>query len=121
MRYVLVAVSLFVAALPVASGAAPEQPSDREPEGCQAFNPGQPKCSYVVTHETDSPVTGVAGAGDWIVKVKRGKGKKKKVERISSSSSYGEPTTVEFQFREGDKVIAEALSPGSGLIVGHAD
>lgn len=121
MRHVFVAVSLLISVLPAASAVTRADRNALEPEGCQAFNPGQPKCSYEVTHETDSPVTGVAGAGDWIVKIKRGKGKKKQVEKIRSSSSYGEPTAVEFQFEAGDKVTAKALSPGSGLIVGHAD
>lgn len=113
-----IAVAAAVAALlwvPGASQAAFVR-SDREPEGCQAFNPGQPKCTWKFTHDTDSPVNGVAGMGTWIVKIKRGK----KTEVIKSPA-YGEPTAVEHAFRKGDKVVAIAKSAGSGLVVGHVD
>jgi len=84
----------------------------REPEGCQVFNPGQPKCTYTVTHTTTSPVTGFAGRGDWAAVVKRGK---KKIKIPGSE----EPVT--FGFREGDKVTVVAKTPGSGAIAGHVD
>ena len=85
----------------------------RAPEGCEAFNPGQATCSFTVLEDMEGPVAGVAGRGDWIVKVKRGK----KAIKIKSPAG-GAPTAVEFLFQQGDKITAEALSPGSGLIVG---
>lgn len=85
-------------------------------EGCQAFNPGQPTCSYTVTHTPRTPITGVAGVGTWVVKVKRD-GKTSKVE----SPANGQFWAVEIAFKPGDKVTAEALAPGSGLSVGHPD
>jgi hypothetical protein len=108
-------------ALPPAATTASVLPAQREAEGCQAFNPGQPECSYTVTHSTDSPVTGVSGAGDWVVKIVRGKKKKRRTTETITSPASGEPTAIEYQFKPGDKVTATALSPGSGLIVGHAD
>lgn len=105
----LVAPGSSLAAMPAATGA-------DEPESCQAFNPGQPKCSYTVTHSTDSPVTGVAGVGTWVVKIKRGK----KTITVKSPAT-GEPTAIEIQFRPKDKVTAVAATPGSALVVGHAD
>ncbi len=97
------------AAVPIGTGA-------DEPESCHAYNPGQPKCTYKVSHSTDSPVTGVAGVGTWVVKIKRGK------KTISVKSPYtGEPTAMEIQFRPKDKVTAIAVNPGSALVVGHAD
>ena len=84
----------------------------RAPEGCQVVNPGQPSCSYTVTHSGGSPVTGFAGMGDWAAVVKRGK------EKIKFAGSQ-EPVTFEFQ--EGDKVKVVAKTPGSGAIAGHVD
>lgn len=101
-------IGLVVAALAVPPVAA----AVREPEGCQVVNPGQPACSYTVTHTTESPVTGFAGQGDWSAVVKRGK------QKIKFSGSQ-EP--VVFEFQEGDKVSVKALSPGSGAIAGHVD
>jgi len=85
-----------------------------EPEGCQAFNPGQPSCTYKVTHEAESDVTGAAGFGSWVVKIKRGK----RTETIKSPAS-GEPAAITYEYRKGDKVTAKALSPGSVVIAGH--
>jgi hypothetical protein len=98
-------VALFV--VPIPAGA-----ERLEPEGCQAFNPGQPTCSYTVTHEGTSPVTGFAGMGDWSAVVKRGK---KKIKIAASQ----EP--VIFEFQEGDVVKVVTSSPGSGVIAGHVD
>jgi hypothetical protein len=117
MRKIVVAALMVSLVLPASSGAAfsPASGAD-EPESCQAYNPGQPKCTYTVTHSTDSPVTGVAGVGTWIVKIKRGK------KTITVKSPYtGEPTAIEIQFRPKDKVTAVAATPGSALVVGHAD
>ena len=83
------------------------------PEGCEAANPGSPTCTLTITHNTAGPVSGVAGVGDWIVIVKKGK----KRTKLTSPSS-GEPTAQEFLFVKGMKVTATALTPGSALVVG---
>ena len=83
------------------------------PEGCEAANPGAPTCTLTITHNTTGPVSGVAGVGDWVVIVKKGKKKTK-----MTSPSSGEPTAVEFLFVTGMKVTAKALTPGSALVVG---
>ena len=92
---------------------APAEAGDDAPEGCEALAPVAPTCSFTVAESMEGPVAGVAGRGDWIVKVKRGK----KTLKIASPSG-GTPTAVEFLFRKGDRVTATALSPGSGLVVG---
>ena len=116
MRKIVVASLMVALVVPVPSGAALSVTGADEPESCQAYNPGQPKCTYTVTHSTDSPVTGVAGVGTWVVKIKRGK------KTITVKSPYtGEPTAMEIQFRPKDKVTAVAATPGSALVVGHAD
>jgi hypothetical protein len=84
-----------------------------EPEGCEAVNPGQPTCTFTVTETMEGPVTGVAGQGTWLVKVKRGK----KTLKIKSPAN-GAPTAVTFTYIAGDKVTATAISPGAGLIAG---
>jgi hypothetical protein len=115
MRKIAVASLMAALVVPAPSAALPVTGAD-EPESCQAYNPGQPKCSYTVTHSTDSPITGVAGVGSWVVKIKRGK------KTITVKSPYtGEPTAMEIQFRPKDKVTAIAVNPGSALVVGHAD
>ncbi len=91
-------------------------PPLHEPEGCQVVNPGQPTCSYTVTHTTDSPVTGFAGVGKWVAKVKRGK----KTQTITSPAT-GEPTGITFEFEVGDKVSVTAVNPGSAVVAGHGD
>lgn len=101
---------------PAASRAAFLEEGRAQAEGCQAVNPGQPTCSYEVTHETESPVTGVAGIGDWVVKIKRGK----KTITVKSPGP-GEPTAQEVAFETGDKVKAKALTPASAVTVGHVD
>jgi hypothetical protein len=83
------------------------------PEGCEAVNPGAPTCTLTITHDTAGPVSGVAGEGDWVVIVKKGKKKTK-----LTSPSSGDATAQEFLFVKGMKVTAKALSPGSALAVG---
>ena len=83
------------------------------PEGCEAMNPVAPSCSFTVVESMSGPVTGVAGEGTWVVKVKRGKQKIK-----LTSPTGGAPTAVTFPFQAGDKVTAIAVSPGAALIVG---
>jgi hypothetical protein len=83
------------------------------PEGCAAYNPGEPVCRFEVTHNTAGPVSGVAGRGSWAVVVKRGK---KRI--VLKSPPSGEPYSEEFLFKKGDKVTARARSAGSSLIVG---
>jgi hypothetical protein len=83
------------------------------PEGCEAMNPAAPTCSFTVAESMSGPVTGVAGEGTWVVKVKRGK---QKIKLTSPAS--GAPTAVTFTFQAGDKVTATAVSPGAALIVG---
>ncbi len=114
MRKVIgtVAVSLLVL---VGVGHAATTP--RATEGCVASNPAQPTCTYKVTHDNESPVGGVGGVGSWVVTVKVGK----KVVDSAKSPSSGEPTSATLDLPSGAKVTAKALSPGSTLIVGHAD
>ncbi len=108
----VVLVGLLVPPLPASGGAL----TGRSDEGCQAQNPLQPTCSYTVTHTSSTPITGVAGIGDWVVKVKRGK-----KTLTYKSPEDGSPTAMEIAFKVDDKVKAEALSAGSGLSVGHLD
>jgi hypothetical protein len=91
-------------------------PASGGDEGCQAQNPLQPTCSYTVTHTSSTPVTGVGGVGEWVVFVKRG------AQKLTFKSlPDGRPTMLEISFKIGDKVSAKAISPGSGLTVGHFD
>lgn len=115
MRKALAATLTGALVLALQVGAVGSTPID-EPEGCQAFNPGQPTCSYTVTHTTESPVTGFAAVGKWEAKIKRGK----KTIKVSGPAA-GEPTAVTFEFEVGDKVSVTTLSPGSGVIAGHGD
>ena len=87
--------------------------ADDAPEGCEAMNPAASTCTFTVTESMSGPVTGVAGEGTWIVKVKRGK----KTIKLQSPAS-GAPTAVTFTYLKGDKVTATALSPGASLIAG---
>jgi hypothetical protein len=105
---------LIVAVVAAAFVVGPVPVHSMPPEGCEAVNPGVPVCKFKVTHKTNGPVSGVAGVGDWVVIVKKGR---KKV-RLSSPAAYGEPATVEYLFKKGSKVKAKALSPGSALVVG---
>jgi hypothetical protein len=82
-------------------------------EGCEAMNPAVPTCTFTVTEPIDSPVSGVAGQGTWVVKVKRGKQKIK-----LTSPAGGAPTAVAFEYQVGDKVTATAVSPGASLVAG---
>jgi hypothetical protein len=107
---VMLAAALVLGVVSAAEG------TRREAEGCQAFNPVQPTCSYTATHPGDSPVSGIAGVGDWVVKTKLGKTK----ETYKSPAS-GEPTVVEMVIPPKTKVSVSTTSPGSGVIVGHAD
>jgi hypothetical protein len=103
-------------ALLIASGTAGAALRFDAAEGCQAFNPAQPTCSYTATHRGGSPVSGISGVGSWVVKIKVGK----KIEVVKSPAS-GEPTVVEKVFEEGTKVSVTTLAPGSGVVVGHVD
>lgn len=113
-KAVLVAVIGGLALAPMASGA--PVPIYDEPEGCVALNPVQPTCSYTAAEALDT-FGGVAGRGDWVVKITVGKKKKKKVSRYESPGD-GSPYGVEFRIPAGAKVVAKATSPGSGLAVG---
>lgn len=88
---------------------------DEPVEGCQAFNPGQPTCTFTATRDNETPVSGAAGRGSWSVTVQRGKKK-----MVYKSPSSGEPTATGFEILEGDKVTAKALSAGSGVTTGGA-
>ena len=102
----LLAVVMLASASPASGG----------DEGCQAQDPLQPTCSYTVTHTSKTPVTGAGGIGDWVVTVTRGT----KTFTVKSLPD-GRPSFFEISFKIGDKVKAKALSPGSGLTVGHLD
>ena len=85
-----------------------------EPEGCQAFNPGQPTCKFTATIDSESPVSGATGSGSWVVTVKR-VGEKKPIV-LKPADPYG--GVVEFAYQQGDKVTAKALSPGTMMTAG---
>jgi hypothetical protein len=91
----------------------PLQAQSKQVEGCQAFNPGQPKCTYTATEDTVTPVSGAAGRGDWIVILKRGKTK-----LTYTSPADGSATATGFTIETGDKLTAKALTPGSALAIG---
>lgn len=117
MKKLLAAVVLLgILAVPAHAARSIRFSEAREVEGCQVQNPAQPTCSYTATHEGESPVSGIAAVGNWIVKIKVGK----KTEVIKSPAA-GEPTAVEMTIPSGAKVTMEALTPGSGGTVGHAD
>lgn len=112
MRRILVTILLVgLVALPGAARLAPA--FGTPPEWCQAANPGPTTCSFTVTHNTNGPVSGIAGRGSWTVTVQRGKTK-----ITMKSSPAGDPEAVAFMFQTGDKVTAKALTPGTFVIVG---
>ena len=84
------------------------------PEGCQAFNPGQPTCTFTATVDAQTPVSGASGSGSWIVSVKR-PGERKPIV-LKSDSPPG--AVVEFAYKKGDKVTAKALTPGTIMTAG---
>ena len=90
-------------------------PATDEPEGCQAFNPGQPTCTFTATTDAETPISGALGVGSWVVKVKRA-GEKKPI--TLKGSPDGAPSVSEFTFQEGDVVKAKALSAGTFMTVG---
>lgn len=112
MRKIIIACSVLAVLTQTASA---EPVATLAPEGCQAFNPGQPSCSFKVTHASGTPVSGYVAAGSWVIKIKEGK----KTTTIKSSSPA--PTGVTSTFANGAKVSAETLSPGSFVIIGHVD
>lgn len=117
MKKVLIATVLVGALALPAHATQPLKWADvTEVEGCQVQNPAQPECTYTVTHEGESPVSGVAAVGSWVVTIKVGK----KTETVKSPPT-GEPTAVEMTIPSGAKVTMKALAPGSGGTVGHAD
>ena len=103
---------MILAVLPLAGAATAATVA--EPEGCQAFNPGQPTCTFTATMDAQTPVSGGMGSGSWIVKVKR-PGEKKPIV-LKPVDPYG--GVVEFAYQEGDKVSAEALTPGTLMTAG---
>lgn len=114
-KLMVAAVSAALLALPTTGGSAAVVTVDREPEGCQAINPIQPKCTFTVTESMEGPIAGAAGYGTWVVKVKRGK---KKVATIKPPGGYGEPYAEEYLYKKGDKVTVIAVSSGSGVTAG---
>jgi hypothetical protein len=108
MRRIIVAIAAGALLLPLPLHAEADQV-----EGCQAVNPGQPICTYTATESTVTPVSGVAGRGDWIVIVKRGKAK-----FTYKSPADGAPTATGFTIVTGDKITGKALTPGSGIAIG---
>ena len=105
---------LLLAAVALLAPAAQGASLTKEPEGCQAFNPGQPTCTFTATMDAGSPVSGGIGSGSWVVKVKR-PGEKKPIV-FKPADPYG--GFVEFAYREGDVVSAEALTPGTLMTAG---
>lgn len=108
MRRLIVAVATAGLLLAPAAGEA-KGPND----SCLAVNPAQPQCSFTVTENATTPVSGAVGRGDWVVIIKRGK-----VKTTLHSPSGGDPTAESFAFIAGDNVTAKALSPGSGVLTG---
>lgn len=102
--------ALTAALMVVPAGIAGSAGSDA-PEGCEAVNPVQSTCTY--TAEGVDTFGGVAGRGDWVVKVKVGK----RTTTYKSPPS-GDPTGIQFMIPAGAKVTATATSAGSGLVVG---
>jgi hypothetical protein len=83
-------------------------------EGCQAVNPGQPKCSFTIASgSTSGVVTGAVGQGDWSVLVKRGK------QKIKFGPSGTDPEAVSFAYEIGDKVSVNVKSTGGWVVAGH--
>ncbi|MEA2477050.1 MAG: hypothetical protein QOC87_1249 [Actinomycetota bacterium] len=80
---------------------------------CLAVNPGQAQCSFTVTQDAATPVSGAAGRGSWIVTIKSGK-----VKTTLKSPSGGDPTALSYALKAGDKVTAKALTPGSAVVAG---
>ena len=117
MKKLLIA-TIFVGALALPAHATqPVNWADvTEVEGCQTQNPAQPACSYTATHDSDSPVQGIAAVGNWVVTIKVGK----KTETYKSPAT-GEPVAEAVTIPSGAKVTMKALTPGSGGTVGHAD
>ena len=115
-KFLIATVLVGALALPAHAGGTVQWSDVTEVEGCQVQNPAQPTCTYTATHEGESPVSGIAAVGSWVVTIKVGK----KTETIKSSAT-GEPTAVEMTIPSGAKVTMKALSPGSGGTVGHAD
>jgi hypothetical protein len=114
-KLVIAGVMAGMMVLPGAGSAAVDGSSAMPPESCQAYNPGQPTCSFTATSASATPVSGIAGVGSWSVTVKRGK-----LKTVYKSPAGGEPTAVGFSIAPGDKITAKALTPGSALIVGHS-
>ena len=117
MKKVLIAVVLTGAlAMPAHAGGALDWSEVTEVEGCQTQNPAQPTCTYTATHDSESPVQGIAAVGSWVVTIQVGKKKD-----TYKSPATGEPVAEAITIPEGAKVTMKALSPGSGGTVGHAD
>ena len=111
MRLVIAACSLLVLLVP----ASPAQPHEAAPEGCQAYNPGQPSCSFKVTHQSGTPISGYAAVGTWVIKIKAGG----KTTTIESSSPA--PTASVSAWPKGARITASATAAGSFVIIGHVD
>ena len=114
---------LLIAAVVIGAMAIPAHATERirwadtkEVEGCQVQNPAQPTCSYTATHAGETPVSGIAAVGNWVVTIKAGKKR-----LMFKSAATGAPTVVELSIPSGAKVTMEALTPGSGGTVGHVD
>ena len=108
LALVAAAIGLLLAPAPV-SALATRGPMD----SCLAVNPGQAQCSFTVTQDATTPVSGAAGRGDWIVIIKSGK-----MKTTLKSPPGGDPTATSYALKAGDKVTAKALSPGSAVIAG---
>ncbi len=112
---VVAALAAMLIVAPTTAQSASAPPAD-EPEGCQAFNPGQPTCTFTATADAETPISGAVGVGSWVVKVKRAREKK---PIVLKGSPDGAPSVSEFPFREGDVVKAKALTPGTFMTVGY--
>ena len=108
-----IAISLLLVAAPAVAHPIASPKGD---EGCQVMNPLRPTCEFEVTHTSESPVTGAAGWGDWVVLVKRD-GETLKFK----SAPDGRFWIFEIAFKVGDKVTVKALTPGSAADAGHFD
>ena len=100
----------------LAPASAPAVELRDEPELCFAQNPVQPSCTFTVkSAPTVGAASGVTGAGDWKLVIKRGK-KKVKINSCPVGSCVGGPS---FPYQKGDVVTATALTPGSWVLAGH--
>lgn len=115
MRKTIV-IAVIAAALAVPGSATAVQVESDTPELCFAQNPVQPTCKITIQSDsTFNAASGVTGAGDWKLVIKRGK-KKIVIESCEVGTCLGGPS---FPYQKGDVLTGTALTPGSWILAGH--